>query len=148
MSQRRKLMKQISMDMLKREKVPLRIMLLNMDYYDEEAQSYERIIHEKIAEIKMDGDQLLECLRLMEKLGDARMKAQHCAMQAAPYMHARFAHIHHTSEKVEQPKVLPPDDMEKVREEYRRLRAMPFVPPPASEMIDITPGELIDADED
>lgn len=82
---------------------PIQVMLRNMRYYDECAEA----ITEKLAQaaemmtpeaIAKGGAEILEVLKLINKMGDFRMKAQECAVDAAPYIHPRLASIDFTPE--------------------------------------------------
>lgn len=78
---------------------PIEVMLGNMRFYHDHAEKFtERM--EIIANTMSDKDlrdpqneKLMELLKLVNKVGDFRMKAQACAVDAAPYIHPRLTSI-------------------------------------------------------
>lgn len=71
-------------------------MLGNMRYYHDRAESVElnlELVAQSITPEKLkSGDaKVLELLRLVKEVGDFRMQAQTCAVDAAPYVHPRLA---------------------------------------------------------
>lgn len=75
---------------------PIDVMLGNMRYYHDRAEDFDKKL-EQIAEvmtpqqIAAGGEQVMNVLRLVAKIGEFRMKAQECAVDAAPYVHPRLA---------------------------------------------------------
>lgn len=80
-------------------KAPADIMLKNMWWWDEQADLLQAQIVESLKDVKLieDDDQKLDELGKLKKKFDAfvhaRDKAQSCAVDAAPYIHARLQSI-------------------------------------------------------
>lgn len=80
---------------------PILVMLRNMKYYYDRAESFSEKLEELAKtmtpeDLKLGGDKLLETLRLIAKVGDFRLKAQECAQGAAPFCHPKLASIDFT----------------------------------------------------
>lgn len=134
----------ITTDIIKSGKVPLRVMVNNMIYYDEKAVYLQEEMETALAENmnRFSPDQFQKCLELMIKLGDARMSAQKCACDAAPFLHPRLSAIQMNVTKTEHPRDLPRDaSIEQYRDDFRRLRSQPLAP------IEID-GEVVDVEPD
>jgi hypothetical protein len=77
---------------------PIDVMLGNMRYYHERAVDFDKKL-EAIAEtmtaeqIVKGGEEVMNVLKLVAKIGEFRMKAQQCAVDAAPYVHPRLTAI-------------------------------------------------------
>lgn len=75
---------------------PITVMLDNMKYYHDRANDFDAKLSE-VAEIMTPqqiaagGEEVIELLKLVAKIGEFRMKAQECAVDAAPYVHPRLA---------------------------------------------------------
>jgi hypothetical protein len=75
---------------------PLAAMLENLQFYHSSAMALteklqaaaELMTPEQIAG---GGAEVMELLKLVSRVGDFRMKAQACAVDAAPYVHPRLA---------------------------------------------------------
>lgn len=75
---------------------PIDVMLKNMRYYDERAEDFDKKLSEVAVlmtpqVIAAGGEKVMDLLRLVQKIGEFRMKAQACAVDAAPYAHPRLA---------------------------------------------------------
>lgn len=75
---------------------PIEVMLANMRYYHERAESFDHNLTELAEQmtperIKAGGAETIQLLQLVAKVGEFRMKAQECAVDAAPYVHPRLA---------------------------------------------------------
>lgn len=87
---------------------PLEVMLNNMRFYHNEAQG---ILAQILAAVKAGGKKLgLEHLELLGKLYNTRNEAQKCAVDAAPYVHARLSAIA-VSGSVDHRLAPPPDNI-------------------------------------
>jgi len=77
---------------------PIDVMLGNMRYYHERAEDFDKKL-EAVAtsmtpeQIAAGGEEVLNVLKLVAKIGEFRMKAQTCAVDAAPYVHPRLTAI-------------------------------------------------------
>ena len=77
---------------------PVLVMLANMRFYHRRAEAFTEKL-ELLAEsmtamdIASGAANVIEVLKLINKVGDFRMKAQSCAVDAAPYCHPRLASI-------------------------------------------------------
>ena len=72
--------------------LPLDVMVENMLFW----QRTSKLLAEKIMELGktlQDGDERTEFLKLLQKFLHAREQAQACAVDAAPYYHAKLASI-------------------------------------------------------
>jgi hypothetical protein len=87
--------RQITNKMLQQEQVPLRVMMNNMVHYVEEANGIEKQFEAQMAEnaARFSEEGFLKALELLSKIGDARMKAQKCAVDAAPFIHPKLSNI-------------------------------------------------------
>lgn len=102
---------------------PLEVMLNNMRFYHNEAQN---LLAQILAAIKK-GSLGVAHLELLGKLYNTRNEAQKCAVDAAPYVHARLSAVA-VSGSVDHRLVPPPDGMspQQLAEVLERnLRASP-----------------------
>jgi hypothetical protein len=82
-------------------KVPLEVMLKNMDRFDREADVMYAKLNDMVdncrppknAPLEVHKEFLREVKDLMAKMRDCRMDAQKCAVDAAPFMHSRRAQV-------------------------------------------------------
>lgn len=122
--------REITMDIIKSGKVPLRVMINNMIFYDEKAVSLEEQFADALADNAktFKPEQFLKAMEIFSQLSDARMKAQKCACDAAPFLHPRLSAVDMQITKREAPRDIKPDaDVEKYREDFRQLRSAPFI---------------------
>lgn len=133
-------MREITEDIIREGKVPLRVMIKNMMYYDEKAIFIQEEMEAALAENmkRFNPDQFEKCLQLMVKLGDARMSAQKCACDAAPFLHARLSSMEMNVHKHDKPKDLPSEqETSKFSDDFRQLRSQPYVI--EQEVVDVDP---------
>lgn len=78
---------------------PIDVMLGNMRYYHERAEDFTTKL-EQLAETISAADmanpaneKILELVKMINKVGDFRMKAQTCAVDAAGYIHPRLSAV-------------------------------------------------------
>lgn len=123
-----------AMEMVRERRTPLDVMLRNMWFWDEAAQvSQQRVegIITDLEEVKAKGDvnKLLEVMEKAREIFKAhveyRENAQRCAVDAAPYIHARYQSIMFRPEGadakvIEVTATLPPTPAE--RDEDRSYR--------------------------
>lgn len=122
--------REITMDIIKSGKVPLRVMINNMIFYDEKAVHLEGMMADALADNakRFSEKGFIKSLELMTQLGDARMKAQKCACDAAPFLHPRLSAVDMQITKRDAPRDLTEtDEVEKYREDFRTLRSAPFI---------------------
>lgn len=77
-------------------KLPIEVMLDNMNFWDRNAESLlERLTKDIMPRAQELGDVALikELVTVLDKVGDFRERAQGCAVDAAPYIHPRLANI-------------------------------------------------------
>lgn len=129
------------MDIIKQGKLPLRVMINNMIYYDEKAGFLEERFADALADNakSFKPEQMLKAMELLAEIGDARMKAQKCACDAAPFLHARLSQIsmdvNHTT-----PRDLKNDaSIDEYREHFNQLRNQVLT-------LDNETGEPVDQD--
>lgn len=77
---------------------PIDVMLGNMRYYHERAEDFDKKLEEVATlltpqQIAAGGESVMEVLKLVNQIGQFRMKAQECAVDAAPYIHPRLTAI-------------------------------------------------------
>lgn len=77
---------------------PITVMLGNMRFYHARAESFTQKLEEMSEKLTPEqlaagGEKLMEALKLIQKIGDWRMKAQNCAADAAPYVHPRLTAV-------------------------------------------------------
>jgi len=133
-------------DIVRAGKLPLRVMINNMIFYDEKATFVQEEMEAALADhLKSFSPAKVErCLELMVKLGDARMSAQKCACDAAPFLHPRLSAIQMDVHKHDHPRDLPKDaTIEAHRDDFRRLRSVPMVSQPDTEVV----AEPVESDE-
>lgn len=75
---------------------PIVVMLDNMKYYHDRATDFDKKLEEvaqtmTVEQIRAGGDDVVEIFRLINKIGEFRLKAQECAVDAAVYAHPRLA---------------------------------------------------------
>ena len=71
---------------------PLEVMLDNMRFYHEKADVLQVAILDKVtAKGVLKGEDAMKMLNEFRELGEFRMKAQSCAVDAAPYVHPRLS---------------------------------------------------------
>lgn len=83
-------------EIVKSKKAPLDVMLRNMWFWDEAAENMRQRIDDTMLEMANNGanEETLDKMKeLMKNFLSARDKAQVCAVDAAPYVHAKFQSI-------------------------------------------------------
>jgi hypothetical protein len=132
LSRRTKALKEVTDKMIHGKRLPLHIMMENMHYYQDEAIAKQAEFEAAIVEVakSMSQETYIKALQLFAQIGDARLRAQKCAVDAAPYVHARLSSITMDVTGHEHPRDLPEDaEVARFREEFRRLRSQPYIPP-------------------
>lgn len=122
--------RQVTEDIVRDGKLPLRLMIKNMCFYDEKATYIEEQFHDAMADnVKRFSEKgFLRALELFTQLGDMRMKGQKCAVDAAPFLHPRLSAIEMQVHHSEKPKDLPADDeAQHFRDDFRKLRTVPVI---------------------
>jgi hypothetical protein len=121
------------MEMIRHGKLPLRVMIKNMDFYFQEALELDRRLADALAQNakKFSAEQFIKALELYGQASDARMKAQKCACDAAPYLHPRLSQIQiDATQTIRTARDLAPSsDKEKSRDFFRQLRDSPHIVP-------------------
>ncbi len=86
---------------------PAEVMLDNMRFFHEKADVLQTAVVTKLSKKSLKSEEAMELLTEFKELGENRMKAQSCAVDAAPYFHARLSastvsgEITHKHEEVE-----------------------------------------------
>lgn len=125
--------REITGDIIRQGKVPLRVMINNMLYYDEQAVYLEEQFSEAMADhVKSFSEKgFIKALELLAQVSDARMKSQKCAVDAAPFLHPRLSQISMDVTRVDTPRDLAPDaTIDAARDEFRRMRGAALIPQP------------------
>lgn len=91
--QKTKLLRDIAAKALAAGITPAEVMLENMRFYHEKADVLQTAVITKIGKKKLDSEEAMELLTEFKEMGANRMKAQSCAVDAAPYFHARLSNV-------------------------------------------------------
>lgn len=121
------------------KKVPLEVMLKNMDRFDREADTlYEKLNDlvdncrpPKSASYEVHKEFLKKVTELMGKMRECRLDAQRCAVDAAPFMHSKRAQItikEETNTIAAKPETQ--QDREELIDYYAKLRTRPVTVDP------------------
>lgn len=140
--------REITMDIIKSGKVPLRVMINNMVFYDEKAVHLEEMLADALADNskRFSEEGFLKAMELFAKLGDTRMMAQKCACDSAPFLHPRLSAVDMQITKRDAPRDLKDDEQtETYREDFRKLRSAPFIIEQTDVEIEHEPAEDDDA---
>lgn len=73
---------------------PIEVMLENMRFFHEKADVLQTAVVQKLSAKKITDKDAMELLREFQELGASRLKAQSCAVDAAPYVHPRLSATH------------------------------------------------------
>ena len=143
----------LSMKVIKdAKKLPLRVMLQNMERFDDEANA----LYAKLQDMVDNGappksasrrehleffDKVME---LMSKMRECRLDAQKCAVDAAPFIHPRLSAVAHQVTQDEIKK--PAGDMtsEQKAEYFNQLRLRPASHRPVPIVLDNETGEEVE----
>jgi hypothetical protein len=135
MNARTKMLRSIADNAVKKGRSPLDIMLKNMRFYDEKAESMLAVVESKLGDKKVVA---AEILALLQEMSNYRMSAQKCACDAAPF-----------AVKVddERMKAKPEGDMtpDELSDYYNKLRLRPTSVEPL--IIDNETGDPVHADD-
>ena len=88
-----------AVEMVREKRSPLDVMLRNMWFWDEAAQAMEQRVVVMMDDVQRmeDGEEKTEALAavrdLVKEFLGSRENAQRCAVDCAPYIHARFQSI-------------------------------------------------------
>lgn len=88
-----KLLREIAAKALAAGITPAEVMLENMRFFHEKADVLQTAVITKIGKKKLDSEEAMELLTEFKELGENRMKAQSCAVDAAPYFHSRLSNV-------------------------------------------------------
>lgn len=90
--QKTKMLREVSAKALAEGITPAEVMLDNMRFYFEKADVLQTAIVQKVsAKGSLKGEDAMKLLSEFMELGEFRMKAQSCAVDAAPYFHSRLS---------------------------------------------------------
>ena len=92
-SEKTKLLRDIAAKALAEGITPAEVMLNNMRFYYEKADVLQTAIVAKVSKKKLDSGEAMELLEEFKELGENRMKAQKCAVDAAPYFHPTLSSV-------------------------------------------------------
>jgi hypothetical protein len=129
--------REITSDIIKSGKVPLRVMINNMLYYDEQAGYLEEQFADAMKDFhgKFSEAGFIKALELFSQISDTRMKSQRCAVDAAPFIHPRLSQMTMDVNTTHHPRDLPADaPIEAAREDFRRMRSAPLIEQPDVEV--------------
>lgn len=73
--------------------LPLEVMLDNMRYYHGQAQELLMKILADVDQGSLDQEEAVELVEAFKMLGSFRMKSQACAVDAAPFLHAKLSNV-------------------------------------------------------
>jgi hypothetical protein len=137
------MLRSIADNAVKKGRSPLDIMLKNMRFYDEKAESMLAVVESKLGDKKVVA---AEILALLQEMSNYRMSAQKCACDAAPFVHPKLSAI---AVKVddERMKAKPEGDMtpDELSDYYNKLRLRPTSVEPL--IIDNETGDPVHADD-
>jgi hypothetical protein len=129
-------------------KTPLDIMIKNMLYYDEKADTMVKdIVHAlHFSKKKVDPMELLDKLKVAN---ETRMQAQKCACEAAPFVHSKLANMQVTVEDKAITRAAEETAMtdEQLSDYYNMLRLRPTTVKPLEIItLDNDTGEPVEGD--
>lgn len=105
---RTKMLRAVSDKALQKGVAPIEVMLENMRFFHQKADVLQTAVVTKLSKKSLKSEEAMELLLEFKELGANRMKAQSCAVDAAPYVHPRLSatqvtgEITHKHEEVEQ----------------------------------------------
>lgn len=89
-----KMLREIAAKALAAGITPAEVMLDNMRFFHQKADVLQVAILDKVTRKGvLKGDEAMELLAEFKELGEFKMKAQSCAVDAAPYFHARLSAV-------------------------------------------------------
>lgn len=91
LGEKTKKLREIAAQALEAGVTPLEVMLENMRFYHQKADVLQTAVLAKVAKVSLKSKEALELLEEFKELGENRMKAQSCAVDAAPYVHPRLS---------------------------------------------------------
>lgn len=91
--QRTKALREIADRAIQEGVHPLEVMLDNMRFYHERMAVLQTAVVAKVSKVSLKSKEAMELLNEFKELGEARMKAQACAVDAAPYVHPRLSAV-------------------------------------------------------
>lgn len=87
-------LRKISDDAIAAGITPLEVMLENMRFYHEKADVLQTAVVAKVSKKKLSDEEAMKLLLEFQDMGANRLKAQACAVDAAPYCHPRSSADH------------------------------------------------------
>ena len=88
-----KMLREIAAKALAEGITPAEVMLNNMRFYYEKADVLQTAVIKKKKKKNLKSEEAMELLEEFKELGENRMKAQKCAVDAAPYFHPALSAI-------------------------------------------------------
>ena len=86
-----KMLREIAAKALADGVTPAEVMLDNMRFFHEKADVLQTAVVTKLQSKKLNSEEAMELLTEFKELGENRMRAQSCAVDAAPYFHPRLS---------------------------------------------------------
>lgn len=86
-----KMLREIAAKALASGVTPIEVMLENMRFFHQKADVLQTAVVAKLGKKSLKSDEAMELLEEFKELGANRMKAQSCAVDAAPFVHARLS---------------------------------------------------------
>lgn len=127
---------------IQKGRTPLDVMLRNMRFYDEKAESAMKWVEEKMQAKKTTP---LEVLELLKEMSEYRMQAQKCAVDCAPFVHPKLSAIavkvDNEPIKAKEEGSMTPDEL---ADYYNKLRSRPTSDIPLVVTIDNETGDVVD----
>lgn len=93
-----KMLREVAAKALAAGITPAEVMLENMRFFHEKADVLQTAVVTKLGKKKLDSEEAMALLLEFQELGANRMKAQSCAVDAAPYFHPRLSATQVTGE--------------------------------------------------
>ena len=93
LGEKTKMLREIAAKALAEGITPAEVMLNNMRFYYEKADVLQTAVITKISKKNLKSEEAMELLEEFKELGENRMRAQKCAVDAAPYFHPALSAI-------------------------------------------------------
>lgn len=149
LSRRTRMLNKVTDRHIRGKRLPLDVMIENMIHYQDDARGAQAELAEVFAagKFQMDKDEWMKAIELLAQVGDTRMKAQKCAVDAAPFIHAKLSSIAFTP-KHSAPQDIVDGKVEEARDDFRSLRSQQYVPPVIEGEAELVSEYIVNEDEE
>lgn len=93
LGEKTKMLREIAAKALAAGITPAEVMLENMRFFHEKADVLQTAVVTKLSKKSLKSEEAMDLLTEFKALGENRMKAQSCAVDAAPYFHSRLSNV-------------------------------------------------------